>query len=266
MAARAQALILTAAIALALGAAPASGSPLEAVQSEKVAGGQHWRFTVERAGPVHVWVPKAYEPHTAGVLIYIHGYYTDSDESWMLHNLPEQFRASRRNALFIVPEAPVGAPDRVRWDDPQKLLDAVRARCSGLVLPAGSLVVMGHSGAFRTVAAWLGAPRLEEVILIDGFYWNDQNLATWLKGEVGSHPRRLILVGFETTERSEQFLTAGFGDALVRDQIPERVIDFRRREREAQVLYLRSQYGHMELITEGRVIPLLLALTPLRAL
>jgi hypothetical protein len=259
-------MIFAAAIALTLGVVPAGAAPLEAIPAERVAGGQHWRFTAERAGAVHVWVPKAYEPRTAGVLIYIHGYYTDADESWMLHNLAEQFRASRRNALFIVPEAPVSGSDRVRWDDPQKLLDAVRARCGELVLPAGPLVVMGHSGAFRTVAAWLNAPRLEEIILIDGFYWNDQDFGAWLKGEARGHARRLILVGFETTERSEQFLVAGFGDALVRDQIPERVIDFRRRERSAQVLYLRSQYGHMQLITEGRVIPLLLALTPLRAL
>lgn len=263
----------SAALALALcvaGAARAEAEPLaaepERVQPVRLAGGNHWRFAVERAGAVHVWTPRGYDPHTAGVVLYVHGYFTDADASWRLHNLAEQFRASRRNALFVVPEAPVGGGDRVRWDDPRKLLAAVRSRCGELAMPAGPLVAMGHSGAFRTLTAWLEAPRLEEIILIDGLYWNEQDFAAWLQGESAGRRRRLVMVGFETSERAEQFLLAGFGDALVRDAIPQRGIDFRRREREARVVYLRSQYGHMELVTEGRVIPVLLALTPLRPL
>ncbi len=263
--------IAAAALALALGVAPAAGEvPPAAVpertQPERLAGGNHWRFSVERAGAVHVWTPQGYDPRSAGVLVYVHGYYTDADESWQIHNLPEQFRASRRNAMFVVPEAPVGGADRVRWDDPRKLLAAVRAHCDELVLPAGPVVAMGHSGAFRTIATWLEAPRLEEVILIDGFYWNDQDFAAWLQGDSGGRRRRMVVVGFETAERTEQFLVANFGDALVRDAIPERGMDFKRREREARVVYLRSQYGHMELITEGRVIPVLMALAPFRPL
>jgi hypothetical protein len=263
-------MMAAAALALALCAARAEAEPLaaepERVQPERLAGGNHWRFTVERAGVVHVWTPRGYDPHTAGAVLYVHGYFTDADESWRLHNLAEQFRASRRNALFVVPEAPVGGGDRVRWDDPRKLLAAVRSHCGELAMPAGPLVAMGHSGGFRTLAAWLEAPRLEEVILIDGLYWNEQDFAAWLQGESGGRRRHLVMVGFETSERAEQFLLAGFGDALVRDAIPERGIDFRRREREARVVYLRSQYGHMELVTEGRVIPVLLALTALRPL
>lgn len=264
-------MIAAAALAVALCAAPAMGGEgqpggPERAQPESLAGGNHWRFNVERAGAVHVWTPRGYEPRSAGVLIYVHGYFTDADEAWRLHNLPEQFRASRRNALFIVPEAPVGGADRVRWDDPRKLLAAVRAHCDELVLPAGPVVAMGHSGAYRTIAAWLEAPRLEEVILIDGFYWNEQEFAAWLQGDAGGRRRRLVIVGFETAERAEQFLLANFGDALVRDAVPERGIDFRRREREARVVYLRSQYGHMELVAEGRVIPVLLALAPFRPL
>ena len=38
------------------------------------------------------------------------------------------------------------------------------------------------------------------------------------------------------------------------------------RERTAKLLYIRSQYEHMSIVTSGKVIPVLLHLTPLKAL
>ena len=42
--------------------------------------------------------------------------------------------------------------------------------------------------------------------------------------------------------------------------------EFKKREKSAKLLYVRSQYGHMQIVTGGKVIPILLRLTPLKHL
>ena len=48
--------------------------------------------------------------------------------------------------------------------------------------------------------------------------------------------------------------------------MPPALADFTRRERGAKLLYIRSQFEHMAIVTSGRVIPVLLRVTPLKAL
>ena len=48
--------------------------------------------------------------------------------------------------------------------------------------------------------------------------------------------------------------------------MPDGVGGFTKRERGAKLLYIRSQYEHMQIVTSRKVIPLLLRLTPLKAL
>ena len=80
-------------------------APADAEAPPSLAGGEHVRIATKR-GPVHVWRPAGYDPLTAGIVLYVHGYYTTSDKAWAEHRLAEQFAASGRNALFIVPRAP----------------------------------------------------------------------------------------------------------------------------------------------------------------
>ena len=42
---------------------------------------QHTRLRTPN-GAVHVWKPAAYDPSTAGIVIYVHGYYVDVDDAW----------------------------------------------------------------------------------------------------------------------------------------------------------------------------------------
>jgi hypothetical protein len=227
------------------------------------AGGLHWRLTSSR-GALHVWIPPGYNARTAGVLVYLHGYYTDVDEAWEQHGLLEQFHGSGRNALFLVPESPVANPDGVKWDDLGLLLDLVLKKLR-IQAPRGAVVAMGHSGAFRTLVPWLASPRLDQIVLLDGLYFNEADFAAWLKNGASGKSHRMIIVGFETLDRTDQMLAA-FPTALIRDFIPRSLAQFGRRERQAQVLFLRSQYGHMELVTERKIIPMLLGLVPFEPL
>ena len=83
-------------------------------KEDTVLGGRHFRINTSR-GAVHVWAPPDYDRATAGTVIYVHGYYTDADGAWREHELAKQFKASHQNALFIVPDAPAGNDDDVKW-------------------------------------------------------------------------------------------------------------------------------------------------------
>jgi hypothetical protein len=81
-------------------------------KEDTVLGGRHWRIKTAQ-GAVHVWVPADYDRETAGTVVYVHGYYTDADGAWQEHELARQFKASRQNAMFVVPDAPSGNDEHV---------------------------------------------------------------------------------------------------------------------------------------------------------
>jgi hypothetical protein len=122
-------------------------------------------------------------------------------------------------------------------------------------------VVIGHSGAFRTILAWLADPRLEEVLLLDGLYRGEDELATWLAGAAPGQ-RRLVLVGQETAARTEAWLDA-FPAAIRRMGVPVRAPPRGDPDRAAAILYVRSQLDHMGIVTSGRVMPVLLQMSRL---
>ena len=83
-------------------------------KEDTVAGGTHWRIKT-KAGAVHVWIPADYDRESAGTVVYVHGYYTNSDGAWRDYGLAKQFRASKQNAMFVVPDAPSGNDEEVKW-------------------------------------------------------------------------------------------------------------------------------------------------------
>ena len=134
----------------------------KAVTTEPEAGGVHIRLETNH-GPVHLFRPAGFNRRTAGVVVYVHGYYTHVDEAWSEHKLAQQFAASRRNALFIAPEAPAAPEEELSWSSLRRLLTIV-FHTTHFSAPPGPLVVVGHSGAYRTLVAWLDAPALQQLI------------------------------------------------------------------------------------------------------
>ncbi len=233
--------------------------PKGVVTKDRVAGGEHWRLQTP-GGPVHVWQPSGYERRTAGIVLYVHGFSTDVDAAWERQKLAREFAASRRNAVFVVPEAPTSSQDAVRWPSLSTLLTTVGSRLA-LDWPSGPLVVVGHSGAHRTVVLWLKAPRLSEVILLDAIYGRGmvEPLRAWLTAD----QTRLILVDTVATAENSARIVHGRPSVVRRGAIPLSGEDFTSADRSAQVVYLRSQYGHSEMVNEGKAIAPLLALTRL---
>jgi hypothetical protein len=204
-------------------------------------------------GAIHVWTPARYEAESAGVVVYVHGYYTNVDDAWRKHRLARQFAESGINAVFIACEAPRGASDAVRWSDLGELLDAAATALGG-ALPRGRVVVVGHSGAHRTMTGWLDDQRIATIVLVDALYGEVPELRSWLDAEPD---RRLIDAAVVTRHWGEQLL-ASVDDALVFDSFPPARKGKLAGARDARFVYVRSQHDHMELVTGGVAIPMLL--------
>ena len=234
---------------------------LEKVENT-VAGGTHWRIKTPE-GAVHVWIPPGYDRATAGTVVYVHGYYVDVDTAWREYNLARQFRASRQNALFIVPEAPSGNDEAVNWPALKDLRRAV-ARAN-IRLPDGPVIVMGHSGAFRTIVQWVDHRLIEQIILLDAMYVGEKAFDEYIGSGKRADQHKLIVVGASTAQESASFAKK-YKFAATREKMPSSLSGFTHHQRSARLLYIRSQYEHMAIVTSGKVIPTLLHLTPLKAL
>lgn len=244
-------------ISAARAAAAATTPSPDDVTSEQEAGGTHLRLATA-AGPIHVFRPGGYDRRTAGIVVYVHGYYVDVDRAWRDHHLAEQFAASHRNAVFIAPEAPSAPGDQPVWPHLRRLLTTTfqQARLSA---PKGPLVVAGHSAAYRTIVNWLTEPALHQLILIDALYGNEPDFRAWLKKSRANH---LTLATRGTAKWANPFVRS-LPYAVTARRIPDRADQLTRAQRKARVLALRSQYGHFELITEGKALPVLLGRSPL---
>jgi hypothetical protein len=225
-------------------------------------GGRHWRIQTAQ-GAVHVWVPPGYRRETAGTVVYVHGYYTDADGAWRDHQLARQFKASQQNAMFIVPDAPAGNEQRVRWPALTDLRRAVTR--ANLRLPDGPIVVMGHSGAFRTVMQWVDHRHIGQIILLDALYAGESAFDEFIHSGKRADEHKLIVVGAGTAQDSAGFAKK-YRFARARERVPSSVGGFTKAERRARLLYIHSQYDHMSIVTSGKVIPVLLRLTRLRSL
>ena len=216
--------------------------------------GRHQRFGTEDKGPVHVWRPRKYSPRDADVIVYVHGFYTDVDTAMREHNLAAQFRDSGRNALFIVPETRSGGRDPVYWPDLSELLATVSRRI-GAEVPRGQAIVVGHSGAYKTVASWLAHGPLKEVVLIDGLYGSDEDYRRWLNDGHAAMPRQLVLVGFDTQNQVDSFVRRQPLSVQL-DTIPYLYDELPPAARRAPLVALKSErFDHMELVTQGRLLP-----------
>jgi hypothetical protein len=211
--------------------------------------GTHWRLATSR-GAVHVWIPPDYDRDTALTVVFVHGYGTDVDGAWSEYHLPEQFARSGLNAMFIACSAPAGHDRPVMWPSVSVLLRAV-ATGIDRPLPKGELVAVGHSGAYRTLVLWLSNPALRTLVLLDAAYGEQDQFMAWTRAD---NHHRLINVASDTIHESNWIHAFLAGTKRV-DGLPA---DWTDDTRSARVIYVRTDVGHMPMITDGVALPLAL--------
>jgi hypothetical protein len=209
----------------------------------------HWRLATER-GPIHVWVPDGYDPETALTVVFVHGYNTSVDEAWNEYRLADQFERSGLNAMFIACGAPSSPARPVMWASLPALLRTVAARIEQ-PLPKGELVAVGHSGAYRTLVLWLQQPALHTLVLLDAAYGEEDQFMAWARDD---NHHRLINVASDTIQESN-WIHAFLPTTKRVYGLPT---DWSDDTRASRVLYVRTNVGHMPMITEGVALPLAL--------
>jgi hypothetical protein len=140
-------------------------------------------------------------------------------------------------------------------------------RLTRLARPRGPAIVLAHSGGFRTAAQWTKsrAP-LRQIHLIDGLYGSQvPRFKEWVSTRRANANHQLVLTSTGTADRSA-LLAAAVPGSVQRERIPEELAELSSEELRAPLLFMRSQYEHMELVTGERVIPFLLRLAPLEDL
>jgi hypothetical protein len=163
--------------------------------------------------------------------------------------------------MFIVPEAPTAPKPPVNYPSLGELLRIVEDQ-TGVSRGMALTVVVGHSGAFRTIAAWLDEPLVDQLVMIDAMYANEEQIEAWFRASLR---HRVITVGEDTLQWNEQFLR-DVSDVLVVDRVPSTWQTWPAEAHTARAVYIRSQYAHMPLVTEGYVLPALLRLLPVELL
>jgi hypothetical protein len=219
---------------------------------------QEWRLE-SRGRVVRVYRPAGFRGESAALVIYVHGFFTDPDRAWRAHRLPEQFAASGRNALFVVPAARTGPGQPLPWPDLPPLLGAVAAG-TGEALPR-SLVVAGHSGAYRQIGAWLGYRPLRTILLLDALYGLQETFRAWVRRP----GHRMALVGKDTAAATARW-TRRMSYAVHRARCPAELDQLSARERSARVLAMGTDSDHFGIVTEGQTLPLLLRWAGIAAL
>jgi hypothetical protein len=195
---------------------------------------------------VHAWAPADYDAATAATVVFVHGYWIGVDDAWESYRLAPQFALSGINALFIAPDAPAAKWDPITWPSLTELVHTV-AEYIDVAMPEKRLVVVGHSGAYRTLGVWLANPALDTVVLLDALY-ADYGLLPWVRA---SKQHRLVNIVYETGRFSDymhrQLPSTRRVDGLPLDGFPD-----------ARILYARTSVGHWELVTAGVALPLAL--------
>jgi hypothetical protein len=231
--------------ALSAPAAPAAPAAL------RVGAGVSLRWETP-AGPVRVFMPPGYDPATAATVVYVHGYHRHADSVWTQGDLQRQFAASGRNALFVVPTAAESDTAPLRWRRLDALFESLAAQ--GVPRPAGPLVLVGHSGAYRTLARWVvgHGPSITAVILLDALYGGHAAFEQYARRG------RLAVVSHSTAPQAARFLSR-LPQVVRRDETPPAGA-FSPEEVAAPVLALATRLGHAPLNDSGAFLPALLGL------
>lgn len=225
--------------------APALLPKVDTRLDDLVAAGKHWRIETLR-GPVHVWTPLSYDAKTAATVVFVHGYHVDVDHAWDDYRLPQQFALSGINAMFIVPEAPMGKSSPLSWPSLRALVASVATNID-VHMPTKRLVAIGHSGAYRTLAVWLANEGLDSIILLDAVY-GEYSFVNWVRE---SKKHRLINIAYETGRYCD-YMHRMLPSTVRVDGLPLEGLP------EERIVYAKTDVGHWQLVTDGVAIPLTL--------
>jgi len=210
---------------------------------------------------VSVFVPPDWKPSgQVDLVFFFHGWMSSREEAITGFNLFEQFAQSGVRALLVVPETAVHVPDSFggKFEDQggfarfvDDLMGVLDAQGIGPRARVGSIVLAGHSGAYRVIASILRRggteAKVREVWLFDALYARETAFADWISRGRG----RFICIASRDSDISDNAATLasllrerGIGFTEARDDTDdETAIDGR-------VVFLESDSDHYGVVRD----------------
>ena len=133
------------------------------------------------------------------IICWFHGCRNNIDSVPVQFDVINQFLASHRNAILVLPETAKNAPDSYAGKLEQKnifnlLLHDVLAKLKTekaihRKTALGNVVLAGHSGAFRVMAYIVqqGGVEVKQIILFDGLYSQVDKFSKWIQLDETHH-------------------------------------------------------------------------------
>ncbi len=142
---------------------------------------------------VGIFVPEGFQPERKiDLVFYFHGNFETIATAPAKFELYRQFAESGVNALLVLPETALNAPDNFGGKLEEaggftRLVEEVLAYINGSGIGGssglGSIVLAGHSGAHRVMAKILDLGeypwKIREVILFDALFAEEETFAEW---------------------------------------------------------------------------------------
>ena len=146
-----------------------------------------------------VYLPPGWRPaNRVDLVFFFHGWMSSREEAISDFRLFDQFADSGIKALLVVPETAVHAPDSFggKFEEPggfgrfvADLMESIDAKGIVPKARAASIILAGHSGAYRVIASILRRGGLEaqirEVWLFDALYAREGAFADWISHRQG---------------------------------------------------------------------------------
>ena len=213
---------------------------------------------------VAIFIPRGFRETAAmDFVVHFHGWNNSVAGTLGQFQLIEQFVASGKNAVLLVPAGPRNAPDSFggKLEDPNgftRFIDDLLATLheAGVTTNReariGNVILSGHSGGYRVISAILErgglAPNVEEVWLFDGLYGRTETFLAWQTNQNG----RLLIVHTdaggtrEETRRAKKLMDErGLGYGLAEDGRTDAGQWLTNR-----VLFLHSDLAHSEVVAK----------------
>lgn len=143
---------------------------------------------------IAIFIPKGFRQTDAvDLIIHLHGWWNNIDSVLKRYRLPQQVYESGKNAILVVPQGPLNAPDSFggKLEDPDGLKNFVQDVVAYLFRESktktrsiGKIILTGHSGAYHGISFALlrgGIPeKISEVYLFDALYGQTEKYAYWI--------------------------------------------------------------------------------------
>ncbi|MDE3056594.1 MAG: hypothetical protein KGJ59_01370 [Bacteroidota bacterium] len=148
---------------------------------------------------VAIFIPKGFrKTGSTDFVVHFHGWNNNIDSVFAQYRLIEQFAASRKNAILVVPQGPRNAPDsfggkledkngfkKFMTDIVKLLIKEKKIRTAKI----GNIVLSGHSGGYHVISFILMrgglTKHIKEVYLFDALYGETEKFVYWFTHQNG---------------------------------------------------------------------------------